>query len=131
MFAVCDRIDVSSLSDAFLYRILSVNVDAQVLSQKDDLPSLKENLAILISRESVIFRKHIVAKAISQHIENEYSSQMSRSSMCNNMECTNNLGCYRYNNNTTQLIRYLINYMCNFNSVHLDIMMKMKTSKTK
>ena len=81
MYAVRDRINVSSFSDVSrLPDISSVNVE-DVLPSNHDLKVLKDNITVLISRRarkySTFFRRHINPKAVPQHITHKYTTEMS------------------------------------------------------
>ena len=81
MYAVHDRINVSSFSDVSqLPDISSVNVE-DVLPSNHDLKVLKDNITVLISQTTLkyltFFRRHINPKAVPQHITHKYTTEMS------------------------------------------------------
>ena len=84
IMAVKDRVDCSVLSDTpRSVDIASVDFET-VLPNHNDLKSLKENLTILLSRtvraHMPFFCKHISVKAVPQHIQHQFSSEMSSKS---------------------------------------------------
>jgi len=84
MMAVKDRVDCSVLSDTpRSVNVESVNFET-VLPNDNDLKGLKENLTILLSRtvraHMPFFRKYISIKAVPQHIQHQFSSEMSSKS---------------------------------------------------
>lgn len=84
MYAVRDRVDHSCLDDVLRTPdISSVNVD-DVLPKPCDNEAIRKNLTILvcglIRRHMPYFRKHVNAKTVPQHIEHEFSREMSQKS---------------------------------------------------
>ena len=83
-FAVCDRIDVTTLDNTFPSLDNSLINVQNVLPQEGDVNELKNNLTILMCRKirlyMAFFRKYVDAKAITKHIVHEYSNEMSKKS---------------------------------------------------
>jgi len=84
VMAVKDRVDCSELSDIpRSVDLESVNFEA-VLPSDNDLIDLKENLTVLLCRivrtHMPFFSKHINAKTFPQHIQHQFSSEMSSKS---------------------------------------------------